>query len=68
MTINANKIIFRIKRIDNTFALVFRYGDVTIIACKGALAYVKAKFLLCMNNRELMVPVIEKALTYKSIA
>ena len=63
MNIDVMKARFVIKKLnDGTFAIVVTYADKTFIACKGSLSYVKGKFIACVQNRQLLVPVIQQTL------
>jgi hypothetical protein len=63
MNIDVMKARFVIKKLnDGTFAIVVKYADKTFIACKGTLDYVKPKFMACVQNRQLLLPVIQRAL------
>lgn len=62
MVVDVMKVRFSIRKIGEQFAIVIKYGDKTFTFAKGALPYVKAKYLQIVRNRELLRPVIEKAL------
>jgi hypothetical protein len=65
MKVNVNKAIFRIVKTGEQFAIVVRYESKVIIAKRGSLAFLKPKFTAIVNNRELLQPVIERALGYE---
>ena len=60
--IDVMKVHFSIRRINEQFAIIIKYGDKTFAFATGALPYVKAKYLQIVHNRELLHPIIEKAL------
>jgi hypothetical protein len=63
MNIDVMKARFAIKKIEkNTFAMIVKYGEKTFIACQGSLNYVKPKFMACVKNRQLLLPVIQRSL------
>lgn len=62
MDIDVNRIIFRIKKFGDEFCLCVRYMDKTFIACSGSLPYVKPKFIACVKNRNLLIPVVQEAI------
>lgn len=60
--IDVKKAWFRIVKVGQEFAIVVKYEGKKFIASKGTLEDLRPKFLTCVHNREVLIPVIERAL------
>lgn len=62
MMVDVKKAVFRIVTYGESFAFIVRYEGRLFIAERGALPYLKPKFIQAVKDRGLLRPFLERAL------